>query len=323
MGARVAARFSERSHRGPSCPRRSVILFRCGEDMGSRRYRNPLGIILLLLLLLLSFACAGCGGKIEREMAGDIPSAEEALNREFLSTRDAPVYSYEVIETYEHDAGDFTQGLYLDGDVLYEGTGRYGSSRLLKSDLRTGEVLGVLELAPEYFGEGVTVLGDEAFQITYTSNLGFVYDKETLELKRSFTYATEGWGLTHDGESLIMSDGTAALYFLDPQDGTETGRITVSDNLGPVVNLNELEYVDGEVYANIWKTSLIAVISPRSGEVSGWIDLAGLNPDPENLADPYVLNGIAYRTDTGRLLVTGKCWPFIYEIELIPAARGS
>jgi len=275
-----------------------------------------ISLLLILLLSCLGLAPVACGDRVEDKPADEAREREMTQSLEFLAGRDAPVYGYEVVATYAHDTGDFTQGLDLDEGILYEGTGRQGQSRLLKTDLDTAVVLDVLSLAPEYFGEGVTVMGDEVFQLTYTSNLGFVYDKQSLGLKRTFAYETEGWGLTHDGDSLIMSDGTDALYFLDPAGGSERGRIGVFDNLGPVAFINELEYIDGEVYANIWQTSLIAIISPLTGEISGWIDLAGLNPDPENLVNPYVLNGIAYDAETGHLLVTGKCWPHIYEISI-------
>ncbi|MBN2028023.1 MAG: glutaminyl-peptide cyclotransferase [Actinobacteria bacterium] len=275
-----------------------------------------ISLLLVMLLPCLGLAPVACGVRVEERSPDEAREREMAQSLEFLASRDAPVYGYEVIATYAHDSGDFTQGLDLDGGILYEGTGRKGRSRLLKTDLATGAILDTLSLAPEYFGEGVTVLGDEVFQLTYTSNLGFVYDKHSLGLKRTFAYATEGWGLTHDGDSLIMSDGTDVLYFLDPAGGSERGRIGVRDNLGAVTLINELEYMDGEIYANIWQTSLIAIISPLTGEVSGWIDLAGLNPDPENLVSPYVLNGIACDAETGHLLVTGKCWPHIYEISI-------
>jgi glutamine cyclotransferase len=278
---------------------------------------TALTISVLLACMLLPLA--GCGSAASPEEPNPAAQEEKARSREFLSGREAPVYSYEVVETYDHDRDDFTQGLVLDGGMLFEGTGLRGKSRLIKSDLGTGEVLDTLELAPEYFGEGVAVLGSEVFQLTYTSNLGFVYDRDSLEMKRTFSYATEGWGLTHDGRSLIMSDGTATLHFLDPASGVETGRVSVYDDLGPVANLNELEYIDGEVYANVWHTSVIAIISPASGEVTGWIDLAGLDPEPPQLNSEYVLNGIAYDSETGHLLVTGKCWPHIYEIETAPS----
>lgn len=284
--------------------------------MPASRSRVNTAFAIFVILAFTFLSLAGCGGSATQVEVDTPAGEEEALSREFLSGRDAPVYSYEVIGTYAHDSGDFTQGLDLDGGILFEGTGLLERSRLVKTDLRTGEVLDVVELDPDYFGEGVTVLGDEVFQLTYTSNLGFVYDRDSLELKRTFSYPTEGWGLTHDGESLIMSDGTATLYFMDPASGTETGRMSVSDNLGPVANLNELEYIEGEVYANVWYADAIAIISPRSGEVTGWVDLTGLNPVPSQRQQGHVLNGIAYDEKTGHLLVTGKCWPYIYEIRV-------
>jgi glutamine cyclotransferase len=279
----------------------------------------PIALILCLLACVL-LTLTGCGGAAAPEKTRAAAQEEKARSREFLSGREAPVYGYEIIETYGHDSGDFTEGLVLDEGVLFEGTGQRGRSRLIVTDWSTWEILDTLELAPEYFGEGVTVMGSEAFQLTYTSNLGFVYDRDSLGLKRTFTYMTEGWGLTHDGRSLIMSDGTATLYFLDPASGAQTGRVEVSDNLGPVADLNELEYIDGAVYANVWHTSVIAIISPASGEVTGWIDLAGLDPDTPQLNSEYVLNGIAGDTGTGHLLVTGKCWPCMYEIEIVPSS---
>jgi len=286
------------------------------------RGQYTISLLLVFLLTCLGLAPVACGDRVEDGTHDEAREREMKQSQEFLAGRDAPVYGYEVIAVFGHDTSDFTQGLDLDGGILYEGTGRQGQSRLLKTDLASGVVLDALSLAPEYFGEGVTVLGDEVFQLTYKSNLGFVYGKQSLGLKRTFSYTTEGWGLTHDGDWLIMSDGTDALFFLDPVSGSVTSSVSVSDNLGPVTLINELEYIDGEVYANIWQTSLIAIISPLTGEVSGWIDLAGLNPDPENLVNPYVLNGIAYDAETGHLLVTGKCWPHIYEIELVPSPRG-
>ena len=276
--------------------------------------------ILAVLLACTSFTLGGCGNSTEQ--GGTDGATEEARTRnlEFLAGRDAPVYSYEVTKVYDHDSGNFTEGLVLDGDFLFEGTGLNGRSRLLRTDFQTGAVLGAVSLAPEYFGEGVTVLGDEVFQLTYTTNLGFVYDSGSLQQIRTFSYPTQGWGLTHDSGSLIMSDGTDTLYLMDPASGIETGRIRVFDNLGPVLNLNELEYIDGKIYANVWRTDLIAIISPTSGEVAGWIDLAGLNPDPVDLRGENVLNGIAYDEETGHLLVTGKCWTHMYEIDLVPAS---
>jgi glutamine cyclotransferase len=174
-----------------------------------------------------------------------------------------------------------------------------------------------MDVAPVYFAEGLALWQDSLIQLTWQSGIGFVYDKTTFEKKRDFNYNTEGWGLTHDGRRLIMSDGTANLYFLDPATFQRTGQVEVRDNGTPVVRLNELEYIDGKVYANIWQTNQIAIIEPDSGRVSGWIDLTGLLPVAQS-AGADVLNGIAYDAAGKRLFVTGKLWPLLFEIELIP-----
>jgi glutamine cyclotransferase len=227
------------------------------------------------------------------------------------------VYAYQVVDDFPHDPNAFTEGLdYVDG-ALVEGTGRRGQSTLRRVDLETGQVLQGLRLPDQYFGEGVTVLGDRIYQLTWQEHTGFVYDRETFALLHTFSYPTEGWGLTHDGQRLIMSDGTADLYFLDPETLQEVGRVEVRDTNGPVMMLNELEYVEGEVFANVWKTDWIVRIDPDTGQVTGWIDLAGLLP-PEQRSQPVdVLNGIAYDEATGRLFVTGKLWPRLFEIELV------
>lgn len=283
-----------------------------------RRRDRLLAMVSLSLLVLSTTALSGCANDA-RSPLGEAGGRERASSEDILAGKEAPVHGFRVVATYDHDRGNFTEGLALEGGTLYEGTGLYGRSKLVKTDLDSGEVLAELTLGPEYFGEGVTVLGDEVFQLTYTSNLGFVYDAEGFTPRRTFAYAGEGWGLADNGEELIMSDGSSTLHFLNPATGGETRRVTARDNLGPLENLNELEYIAGEIYANVWKTSLIAIISATTGEVTGWIDLAGLNPDPVNLKDPHVLNGIAHDAAGGRLLVTGKCWPCIYGIELVPA----
>jgi glutamine cyclotransferase len=230
-----------------------------------------------------------------------------------------PVYSYQIINTYPHDPSAFTQGLVFDDGLLYEGTGLRGDSSLRRVDLETGEVLANYDLADRFFGEGIALHGDVISQLTWRSNVGFVYDRETFELLRTFEYPTEGWGLTHDGERLIMSDGTSTLWFLDSDTHQEIGRVEVRDGVDPVVNLNELEYIGGEVFANVWMTDLIARIDPATGQVAGWIDLAGLLKLGADARPVDVLNGIAYDAEAGRLFVTGKLWPMLFEIELIPA----
>ncbi len=228
-------------------------------------------------------------------------------------------YSYKVVHVYPHDSRAFTQGLVFDNGYLYEGTGLNGQSTLRKVELETGKVLQVRKLADQYFGEGIAIYKDRIVQLTWQQNVGFVYDKSSFELRRQFSYPTEGWGITYDGKRLIMSDGTSTLHFLDPESFAETGRIQVYDDNGPVVRLNELEYVRGEIYANVWQTDGIAIISPQTGKVTGWIDLKGLinQGDPAQQAD--VLNGIAYDEQGGRLFVTGKLWPNVFEITLLPA----
>jgi glutamine cyclotransferase len=230
-------------------------------------------------------------------------------------------YSYRVVRSYPHDDAAFTQGLVYENGFLYEGTGLYGRSTLRRVRLESGEVSPIYRLPNRYFGEGVSVWGDKIIQLTWRSNVGFVYDKESFELLEEFSYLTEGWGLTHDGERLILSDGTATLYFLDPDSFEEVGRLDVWDENGPVSRINELEYVKGEVYANVWRTDYLARISPRTGQVAGWIDLSGLLSDEERGRQADGLNGIAYDAEGDRLFVTGKWWPRFFEIEIVPSGN--
>lgn len=228
------------------------------------------------------------------------------------------VFTYEIINSYPHDATAFTQGLiYVDG-VLYEGTGLYGQSSLREVDLETGTVRTLSTIPEQYFGEGITLFDDKIYQLTWQNQTGFIYDQNNFELLDTFTYPTEGWGLTHNGEDLIMSDGTNNLYFLDPNTLEITDQVPVFDaQENPVVRLNELEYIDGSVYANIWQTNHIIQINPETGQVTAWIDLTDLL-SPDSLTQPVdVLNGIAYDAQNGRLFVTGKLWPTLFEIELV------
>jgi len=228
-----------------------------------------------------------------------------------------PVYTYKIVNTYPHDQSAFTQGLAFENGVLYEGTGLYGKSSLRKVDLESGNVLQTYELPAQYFGEGITVFKDIIIQLTWKSKLGFIYDKNNFELLRNFTYATEGWGITQDGERLLMSDGTSTLHFLHPENFSASGHIEVYENSSPITGLNELEYVKGKIFANVWPTDSVAIIDPHSGQVSGWIDLSGLLPSQYHSAPVDVLNGIAYDPANDRLFVTGKLWPWLFEIKLI------
>jgi glutamine cyclotransferase len=231
--------------------------------------------------------------------------------------RTAPTYTYRIVNVYPHDPEAFTQGLVFDQGFLYEGTGLRGRSSLRRVDPETGRVLDIHRLADDLFGEGITIYEDQIFQLTYASRRGFVYRKESLELLREFTYPTFGWGLTQDGSHLIMSDGTSMLYFLNPRGMGRTGQLLVKDGKHPVIGLNELEYINGEIYANVWRTDLIARISPETGQVLGWIDLTGLLGAADRTESTDVLNGIAYDAQGHRLFVTGKLWPRLFEIQVV------
>ena len=228
-----------------------------------------------------------------------------------------PVCTVRIVSVFPHDRAAFTQGLAFENGGFYEGTGLRGQSTLRRVDLETGEILQTHSLPPQYFGEGITIWEDRIIQLTWQSRQGFVYDKEGFELLDTFDYPTEGWGITHDGAKLIMSDGTQTLHFWDPETLVETGSIDVYTDAGPLTWLNELEVIQGLVFANVWQTDLIAVIDPDTGQVTAWIDLRGLL-EPEDFAEPVdVLNGIAYDASSERLFVTGKLWPKVFEIELI------
>lgn len=227
--------------------------------------------------------------------------------------------TYRVVRTYPHDRQAFTQGLVFVDGHLYESTGLEGSSSLRMEDLDSGRILAFHDVPAQYFAEGLTNWGNTLIQLTWRSQIAFVYDRATFRLLRTFHYDGEGWGLTQDGKSLILSDGSAALRFFDPATFREVRRITVKDHGVPVAQLNELEYIHGEIYANVWHTDRIARISPATGQVLGWIDLSGLLPAYARTNGEAVLNGIAYDAAHDRLLVTGKLWPSIFEIKVVPA----
>jgi glutaminyl-peptide cyclotransferase len=229
---------------------------------------------------------------------------------------------YQVVHAYPHDQSAFTQGLlYLDGH-LYESTGLEGQSSLRMDDLETGKILQFAPLAANYFGEGLAAWGSELIQLTWQNHVAIVYDRFSFRQLRTFDYPGEGWGLTADDKTLILSDGTATLRFLDPATFREVRRVTVKSHGVPVTKLNELEYIHGEIYANIWYSDRIVRISPRDGTVLGFIDLAGLLPASQRANSGAVLNGIAYDSAHDRLFVTGKLWPKIFEIRINPEKRG-
>ncbi|HEV7230577.1 MAG TPA: glutaminyl-peptide cyclotransferase [Bacteroidia bacterium] len=224
-------------------------------------------------------------------------------------------YTYEVVKTYPHDAHSYTQGLqYLQG-FLYEGSGLYEHSRLRKVELQTGKVLKETKLAPEYFGEGITLFNSHIYQLTWKSGIGFVYDTSSFQEIGRFNYGTEGWGLTTDGTKLIMSDGSSTLFFFD-KNFSFLGKVQVVDNKGPVDMLNELEYIDGLVFANVYQSNRIVQINPHNGKITGSMQMEGLLPRKDYVDDTDVLNGIAWDESGKRLFVTGKNWPRLFEIKL-------
>lgn len=232
----------------------------------------------------------------------------------------SPIYTYRLVKTYPHDPTAFTQGLIYHQGFLYESTGLYGHSSLRKVELKTGKVLQNYQLQSDYFGEGITLWQDHILQLTWKNQLGFVYDQQTFRKLKTFSYTTEGWGLTHDGQNLIMSDGSHRLYFLHPNTFKPLGSIEVMDHLTPISKLNELEYIEGEIFANIWQSHKIARISPQTGQVLGWIDLSGIVDSQAwvtQQSTQNVLNGIAYDIEGKRLFITGKRWPHVFEIKLL------
>ncbi|MFQ3611255.1 MAG: glutaminyl-peptide cyclotransferase [Fimbriimonadales bacterium] len=241
------------------------------------------------------------------------------------ASKPIPTYGYRVVNTYPHDREAFTQGLEYYNGWLYESTGLEGRSSLRKVELRTGRVLQIRRLSQEIFAEGITLFNSRIYQLTWKNGVAFVYDRDSFRNITEHRYTGEGWGLTHDGKHLIMSDGSDTLFFRDPDTFGVVRQLKVHANGAPVRNLNELEYIEGEIWANIWQTDMIARISPKTGEVVGWVDLEGLVnllPERDRLyAD--VLNGIAYDKQNKRLFVTGKLWSRLFEIELVPADADS
>ncbi|MED5547929.1 MAG: glutaminyl-peptide cyclotransferase [Pseudomonadota bacterium] len=226
----------------------------------------------------------------------------------------------EVVATYPHDTGAFTQGLFIEGGLLFESTGQIGASGLRQVTLETGHVERQTALEPPYFGEGSVQLGSRIYMLTWQSETGFIFDAATFERIGTFAYSGQGWGLTHDGTHLILSDGTAALRMIDPTDFSTVRTIEVTLAGRPVRRLNELEWVDGEIWANVWQTPLIVRIDPESGAVTGLIDLTDLVPAALAGSRDAVANGIAWNRDTGQIYVTGKLWPSLYEIRIASSA---
>ena len=235
----------------------------------------------------------------------------------FLKSNIAPKkYSYRVIKTFNHDPKAYTQGLFFHNGFLYEGTGQNGSSSLRKVELETGKVIQSNNLEQDYFGEGITLFGDKIYQLTWTSGIGFVYDAETFKRLHTFNYTTQGWGLTTNGNELVMSDGSNTLYFMEPNDFSEVKKVEVFDNYGPQKMLNELEYINGKIWANVYTTNRVVIIDPQSGAVVSEIDFTGILKNSDKTGNEDVLNGIAYDPTSKRIFVTGKNWPKLYQVEI-------
>jgi len=278
-------------------------------------------ICTLLILLLLGWFIPLSPASPQRKQRSTRNNVTSQICLEQTAVHGAPTYGYSIVKSYPHDPNGFTQGLVFVDGILFEGTGLRGRSSLRKVDLASGIILQRRNLPAHLFGEGVTVYQSKVIQLTWRAKLGFVYHKDTFQLIETFQYAREGWGITHDGEHLIMSDGTSTLYLLHPKTYKEMGRIEVHDQKGPVHALNELEYVQGLIFANVWKTDRIAQIFPKTGEVVGWIDLTGLLRPEDRIQPVDVLNGIAYDQVNDRLFVTGKLWPRLFEIKLTPPEK--
>jgi glutaminyl-peptide cyclotransferase len=271
----------------------------------------------LVLITLATFT-------LNTSAAAAIASAASAAAAAAAATAatEIPRYSYRVVNTYPHDPQAFTQGLIFKDGFLYESTGLKGQSSIRKVELESGKVLMQTQLPADVFGEGITVWQDKVIGLTWTEGVGLVLDLKTFKLWRRFSYPGEGWGLTHNNHELIMSDGTPELRFLDPVSMRELRRLRITAQGQPLERLNELEWVHGEIFANVWQTDRIARIDPKTGHVVGWIDLSGLLPASDRIGGRVdVLNGIAYDATGKRLFVTGKLWPKVFEIEVVKVVR--
>jgi len=266
-------------------------------------------LLWIILIATLIGGLTSCILQPKEPQAEVIPAVPETLPQNL---------GYEILNTFPHDPGCYTQGLVIDDGVFYESCGLYGQSSLRKVDPASGVVQDETELEPNFFAEGLVLLQDGLYQLTWQENTGFVYDASTLELLNTFYYQTQGWGLTTDGTALILSDGTNTLYWLDPSTMQIVQQVNVSYQGQPVEYLNELEYINGTIFANIYLTDTIVVIDPQDGSVISLVDLTGLRPEQNSAMQGEVLNGIAYDDQSDKLYLTGKNWPTLYEIRLVP-----
>ncbi len=268
-------------------------------------------------LLLAFLALSGAGWNVLRTSSAPLAPTVTQTTTQTI----APVYAqklgWKVVGIYPHDAKAFTQGLQWHDGGFYEGTGLEGQSQLRRVEFPSGHVSKQRDLPKEVFGEGITLAGDKIYQLTWQTHIGYVYDRASFKLLSQFTYANEGWGLTYDGQNLVQSDGSDNLTYLDPQNLTPVRQLPVTMNGQPVKNLNELEWINGEIWANLWQTDKVVRINPETGQVNSYFDFTDLLPDKMRTGNEDVLNGIAYDADKKRLFLTGKQWPKLFEIKII------
>ncbi len=277
---------------------------------------RPLSTLLLLTLTLCGASACGDGGARTNATANRNANAAAANHTPADPGERPQVYGYEVVNTFPHDAEAFTQGLIFQDGALVESTGLERHSTLRRVELQTGKVLQKVDVPRDFFAEGMTLFNGKLYQLTWKGEKGFIYDPQSFEKTGEFTYTGEGWGLTHDADSLILSDGSDKLRFIDPNTYQVRRTVNVSDGGRPVFAINELEYVRGEVYANVWHKNTVARIDPQTGRVKGWIDFSGLLRAGDVTDPEAVLNGIAYDEAGDRLFVTGKLWPKLFEVRL-------
>ncbi len=285
----------------------------------NRRFKCSAALFCFFANFFLGISPQGTSPGMDRVLCIESALARKAETAPLSSAQPhfAPMFKVRILKSYPHDPGAFTEGLIFANGFLYESTGLNGKSSLRQVELETGRVLKKYGLPFQYFGEGLTLWDGALVQLTWTSGKGFIYNLESFALEREFNYSGEGWGLTNDGKSLVMSNGTEKLIFLNPATLAQERSLRVLDMGEPVRLLNDLEYIKGEIFANVWQDNFIAMISPKTGEVTGWLDMSALRGQLPPASNAEVLNGIAFDAEKDRIFVTGKLWPLLFEIEVI------